>query len=281
MGADESAASLAVLARQKEDLLRDQLKREREALQDDMAKTVKQLLGEIPAYIMKMTLAQFLTLTDIFTESEGREERTRTPRMSRSVKSLSRRSMAIASTSTNVVDKVRRVTRSMTRDSLQSTSIPQGAPSMTPKFHPGLPETPAMLRELVGGRKRLAAKANGDNPPRTSNIFAEPEGGGGKIRRVTRATIRGASLAGNTQRQTEITGGPGGGIGGVVSVELEDGKMLDLDIGADPTTVLANMGPNMVRDLGRLFRAYAAKMTAFYKKCKVSKGEGEDDHTGK
>lgn len=277
MGTKDSASpSLVMLVRQREDRLKDQLRREREAFENDMAVTVRQLLSEIPACIMKMTLAQFLALTDIFTESEARAGRTRS-RMPKSTKSSSIQSTIIAQTPVATMDRVRRVTRSMTRDSLHCTGTSsQTVPIMTPKFHPGLPETPAMLRDLVGGRKRPVASANDDNLPRTSNIFVEP-GERGKIRRVTRATIRGASLARNTRRQTGTTNGPPGGIGGVVSVELDDGKMLDLDIGADPTTVLANMGPNMVRDLGRLFRAYAAKMSAFYKKCKVSsKGEVED-----
>jgi hypothetical protein len=56
-------------------------------------------------------------------------------------------------------------------------------------------------------------------------------------------------------------------LGGVVSVELDNGKLLDLDITRDPSETLAGVGPTMVRDLGRLFKAYAAKMTAFYRKC--------------
>lgn len=221
-----------------------------------MEELVQRLKKDLPSSILQMKLADFLLLSQFPLTSVHLTEPTQ-------------------SQTEATPAKVRRITRSMVqvaRQSIIETDV-RASITATPKFHPGLPETPAIVRE---GRVKRVTKV--PDAPRTSNVFDAPA-----PLRVTRATIRPSIIVappaetpvGSRKRRTIAkTEGP---VGGVVSVEMDNGKVLDLDITASPTRMLSSMGPGMVRDLGRLFKAYAAKMTAFYKKCKVT----DDDSIAK
>lgn len=144
----------------------------------------------------------------------------------------------------------------------------------TPKFHPGLPETPAHIRRR-GGRPR---KSSTVAAAAVSNIFGaseasrRPSAGGG-----TRATIRASMartsgvLSGGGRKRTAAAAAtelPGGM--GLMSLELDDGKTLDVDLTASPSKLMANLGADAVREMKAKMQAYATQLRSFFKRLRVN-----------
>ncbi|PJF18534.1 hypothetical protein PSACC_01680 [Paramicrosporidium saccamoebae] len=158
------------------------IRERRVLLEKELNESLQRLKKELPNGFLKLTLREFLQLETL--------------------------------TRNTIVDKERRMTRSMARHSQRETIVVEqkrqtivtetNTVAQTPKFHPGLPETPAALR---GNRKRNTATAKATT--NSSNIFAEP-----------RTTIRGSI---SSKRAA-----------GLMSVELTDGKVLDVDITESP-----------------------------------------------
>lgn len=171
----------------------------------------------------------------------------------------------------------------------------------TPKFHPGLPETPALIRKRgrsskapsgvlahppsnSTGRKTTRPRASqsgifldpsmhpalhasgrphGSLKKESSNIFAASS----RPSMGTRATVRSSILRidpdtvpGDSRRSLTA---------GMMSVELQDGKLLDVDITESPSKAVANLGAEAVREMKAKMQAYAAQLKSFFKRLKV------------
>lgn len=276
--------------------LQQKIENEREALLIELKSEMELIRKEIPNNLLTMKLLDFFTLTDERRdnpETIGIIQVAQQPsvdlkrlsgnsklppgnskRLSGNDKYLPKETVYVVVKQTPIT-KIRRVTRSMSKSSLipgtGTNPIRDSFITETPKFHPNLPETPAAIRGRIKRIEKPVSNNTLEEVPRTSAIFdARPS----TIRRVTRATIRPSltqsSIPSNSTGQSRKREPESAlNMGGTVSLETDDGKTIDLDISASPTTVVNTMEPSMVRDLGRLFKAYAAKMTAFYKKCKT------------
>jgi len=230
---------------ERKDFFRNTLQTERQALERSLRKVANELRNELPASVLRMSLMEFASLSQFPNKlglTDNDKERD------------------------EPVGKIRRLTR-------RNESLVVAQMAASPKFHPGLPETPANIREAV--RKKILSpkdkKESITKISRTSDVFVDKTPNLNKIRRVTRATLRSSVIPRNpasTAKKCKTTSSKPN-VGGILSLELDDGKVVDVDITGSPTHVIANMGPRMVGDLGKLFKAYAAKMTAFYKKCRV------------
>lgn len=165
-------------------------------------------------------------------------------------------------------DRERRVTRSLAakvrmlsiagHDTLHDSSVTQ-----TPRFHPGLPETPAVIRNA---RSTNAAH----DLHKESSVFNR------RTTRVARATIRPSAVQHSTDAPRTAVKRPAPtstgkeNVGGILSVELTNGKVLDVDITQSPSQMVGSLGREAIRDMKKTMQAYAAQLKSFFKRLKVS-----------
>jgi hypothetical protein len=214
-------------------------------------------IGRMPRALLNLSVREFLLLNNVLEHLNISEQ---TPR--RSSISKRKRLEDTGEIETNL-DPKRRVTRSMARNSsiyIQST-IP--IPS-TPQLHPLLPETPAMLRKAI--------KLAGEND--TQEEFKRPV-------RIARSTIRAtnddqsknffkAPMSRKSVRQSHANSAKEvsalEGDSNVVSLELSDGKVLDVDLSKSPKSMLKGLGSEAVKEVKNKMQAYAAQLRSFFKK---------------
>lgn len=187
-------------------------------LEEELMEALQRLQKELPKDILGLSLREFLKIENLIRKSPV------------------------------LVDRGRRVTRSMankirqsitTEDYKRQTIVTDNSQvAQTPKFHPGLPETPAAIR---GSRPRKSQ--NPGAPPKNSNIFAP-------------STVR-ASI--NRKHS----------VGGLMSVELTGGQVLDVDITESPSKLLAGLGQDAVVEMKKKMQEYAAHLKSFFKRLKV------------
>jgi hypothetical protein len=226
---------METIARQR---VSERASRERALLVAELEEALQNLRNSIPTSYLSLKLRDFLELESL----ENVKENVATG---------------------NGMEWERRMTRSQTAklsllqnetDSKRQTMITEynSIVTATPKFHPGLPETPAAIRN----RQRKAGTIK-VSEPKSSNIFAD-----GK--HVTRATIRSSIMPEETssKRKTVVQSG-------LLSVELADGKVLDVDITASPSKLVAEMGKDAVNDMKSKMQAYATQLRSFFKRLKI------------
>ncbi len=245
------------------------------------------LLAELPPALHALSLRHFLQLSDLLAAAEhgatdGRATRKRTIVLSARPAKRASSIAALAALRTE-----RRVRRSIAHGAAASPAPPartsQGAlPSLpgTPKFHPGLPETPMALRASRRRKNTLA-------PPSTpgaastarslSSLLADPLAGG----RLSHSTIRSTILSSSTAaRAGKENGGavppatpqphPKGGGANFVSLEVDDGSILDIDLRESPSKLAARLGQDSIREMKAKMQAYADQLRDFFKKLKVA-----------
>lgn len=55
-----------------------------------------------------------------------------------------------------------------------------------------------------------------------------------------------------------------------MSLELDDGKMIDVDITASPSKLVAHLGVDAVREMKTKMQAYANQLKSFFKRLRVN-----------
>ena len=230
---------MEAIARQR---VSERASRERALLITELEEALQNLRNSIPTSYLSLKLRDFLELESLEEVPEFGKENVVTG---------------------NGMEWERRMTRSQTaklsllqsETELKRQTMITGYNSIvtaTPKFHPGLPETPAAIRNRQ--RKVTTTKIS---EPKSSNIFAD----GGH---VTRATIRTSIMPERmtSKRKTVVQSG-------LMSVELDDGKVLDVDITASPSKLVAEMGADAVNDMKSKMQAYATQLRSFFKRLKI------------
>jgi hypothetical protein len=212
-----------------------------------------------------MKLRDFLLLTDIASVVDST--------VTASAKKRKVSTVSEADTSGGIsMDSTRRVTRSMSRTS--SLYIPatqqqqrhsQLAVPSTPQLHPLLPETPAALRKAI-----KLAKATTDDATERLEEFKKPV-------RVARSTIRLAPsedahfkppnpIVPPSTKKPAHSKSPPPLDSTVVSLEMSDGKLLDVDLSQSPKTMFKGMGKEAVKEVKSKMQTYAQQLRAFFKK---------------
>lgn len=227
----------------KEDLLLA-IQRERDALEEKLRKIISESLQSIPKELRVKPLKLFLQPPP---QSEGKRKRKTT------MQTASSKPVRLESA---IVD--RRVTRSMASQQegeeptkRQKVSL---VPPNTPKFHPGLPETPAHV-------KKMAAAVPKFNQPRPI--------------RIARSTIKSVTVPRRSsivQERRELEGklNPFEDVG-LVSMELSNGRTVDLDITKSPTSALSalDLGVDALKEVKEKMQAYAKQLRSFFTRLKV------------
>lgn len=226
-------------------IIEERLNQEKIQLRHDIEEAIQLLTASFPPEMLTMSLGQFLQLQNLLEEA-----------------------LALTEGSSNggggeLTDNTRKMTtRSARRTmSLAANRKESIAPRETlvvpptPQFHPGLPETPAMLRKRRRGRESM-----------TSNIFVDKPS-----LRVTRTTIRPSNVQVTSNATSRASRVRQSDVGAVVSVELNDGKCVDVDLAASPSKLVANLGVDAIREMKDKMQAYANQIKSFFKRLKVAK----------
>ena len=235
----------------------EKLNRLRQELKNELAKNMISELNVLSPVVLTMSIREFLLLTDI-TTSLPRENYLKRQRET--------------STEEDSFDVKRRITRSMARSSnITNTGTVNEVPA-TPRLHPLLPETPAIIRKAIKLEK--AAKEEASVASKESAPFIK------KSLRITRSTIRIAkSNCDNTtnnvfkapahQKSTQnkkVQHEVEDQNAAVVSVELSDGKVLDINLAESPKSMFKGMGAEAVKEVRAKMQEYAAQLRSFFKK---------------
>ena len=201
----------------------------RDELKKELEIAARELKSQLPEGLLNMRLVDFMLLQSIVDPTVNKNEIDPEP-----------------------LNNGRRMTRSATRVSSiarKDSIITQYNVPNTPSFNPALPETPADVRRAVRQKRALA----------DSNIFVVPDEQK-KVRRITRATIRNIAPA-VEDKKSEV-------LGGTISVELADGKTVDLDLTQSPSRVVQQIGQDKaaMKDLRGKMKQYASQLKTFFKK---------------
>lgn len=121
-------------------------------------------------------------------------------------------------------------------------SVPQ-----TPKFHPGLPETPAAVRNAYR-RQRLVDESKEQNLAAKRETF-----------RLTRSTI----IARPSVERSSLKGKRRSDVGAILSVELDGGRTMDVDISQSPSKLAADLGKDCIGEMKRQMQAYVSRVKKF------------------
>lgn len=238
---------------------------------------VREGLDALPKSLHNITLREFLLLESFVSALKVVMDSNDVPSNSSPTKSSKKPRLVIENrVSTIVNDNTRRVTRSMTRSSSiaavadnQSSLIPS-----TPRLHPLLPETPAILRKAI----KLAKET--DHHTTADDEFRRPV-------RITRSSIRVVRNENNNPnvfkqptvpkkptRQSNVKRRKNEEEEGnvveldstVVSLELSNGKVLDVDLSQSPKSMFKGLGSDAVKEVKSKMKTYAAQLRAFFKK---------------
>lgn len=140
----------------------------------------------------------------------------------------------------------------------------------TPKFHPGLPETPAQIKRAAGG---VVPKFEQSRPVRIarSTIRTVPTRSSSSsiIATDSKEEKTAVALTGKTKR-APTTANPFQDVG-VVSMELSNGRTVDLDITKSPTTAISalDLGVDALKEVKQKMQTYANQLRSFFTKLKV------------
>ncbi len=105
----------------------------------------------------------------------------------------------------------------------------------TPRFHPGLPETPAAVRSAAG---RASVRGS---------ILATPVG-------------RGRRPAGRDTLPAPAN---------LISVQLDSGATVDVDITQSPSKIASGLGADAVRELRAKMSVYASQLRVFFSRLRT------------
>lgn len=209
--------------------LQELIRNERAILEKKLTGELCRIKRELPVSVLQITLREFLQLEMLpIVEARGPSIADKTRRVTRSMSAKLRESIT--------VEDSKRMT-------MRTTDVP--IITQTPKFHPGLPETPAAIR---AARRRTSKALASNAAPKTSNIFNDPSVP------VVRASI--------TRKRTMD-------MGSVMSVELTDGKVLDVDITQSPSKLLQGLGKDAVQEMRSKMQTYATHLKAFFKRLQL------------
>lgn len=281
---DEQCRLRAEPVRQPRELLEGRICSARQALQKDLHEALQRLRSELPPEWLALSLGEFLRLENFTAQlrnflpaatcpgappppTEGRARRRTViaaDKERRVTRSMAARQSSVAAESTLAEDKRQTL--------LADPKMTAAVVPATPKFHPGLPETPAHIRRRGGRPRKSSSVANAA----VSNIFGgagasqRPSTGGGGPRATIRASIARTSgaVGGGKRTAAEATGLSGGM--GLMSLELDDGKLLDVDLAASPSKLMANLGADAVREMKAKMQAYATQLRSFFKRLRVN-----------
>ncbi len=190
---------------------------------------VKTALDNLPPSLRDMTLRDFLSLIEVAPQIES------TPRK-RKILGLDATDVARISTINNTD---RRMTRSMTAKMRQeSFIIPRDSniiPPATPRLFPGLPETPAAIRQRI-----------------QRNEVAKPV-------RIAGSTIRATNIVA-AEKENEVN------VMNLIHMELSDGKVVDVDLTKSPGSVFTGIGKEKATEVKEWLSQYANAFTSFLKR---------------
>lgn len=247
--------------------MRKELKRELEAY-------VKAEFSSLPTSIKNMTMRDFLQLLD-FTAIEPPKSAVKRKRDTLVDKS---------DIEEDNRDTKRRVTRSMARSSSIYVGNSSGTASAqvpaTPKLHPLLPETPAILRKAIRLEKAAREESNtdqasaldfkkpvritrstirvirGDTDPNANDVFKAP------VAPTSRRSMRPSKVGGKTAAASNAIAEDVS----TVSVELSDGQVLDINLAESPKSMLKGLGTEAVKEVRAKIQTYAAQLRSLFKK---------------
>ena len=246
--------------------LEDELRKQRADLLKEYDVLVKKELKSLPKELLSMTVRDLLQLAEMADYTD-------------TVPSSATKKRRIESRDSEIIDS-RRVTRSMARNSslyIPSTTTTTNASDVpsTPKLHPLLPETPAVLRKAIRLAKasqpdpidepseetpdfkrpvRIARSTIRVVPADDANVFKAP------IAPKSRKSVRHSAITTTTAKQEAPHDST------VVSLELSDGKVLDVDLSQSPKTMFKGMGKEAVKEVKSKMQTYAMQLRAFFKK---------------
>lgn len=222
--------------------LEEQVDKERKQLQLECEKWVSEAIKGLPGNVLSMKLRDFIQLSSVDDSIIVEGSAVKKARLDH------QDNEEILAENHTLTDG-RRVTRSMSRNS--SLYIPS-----TPQLHPLLPETPAVLRKAIKLAKAASSTADDD--------YKRPV-------RITRSTIRASTIAakqdeGNVFKAPHKPAAVKPADSTVVSLELSDGKVLDVDLSQSPKTMFKGMGKEAVKEVKSKMQTYAQQLRAFFKK---------------
>lgn len=254
-----------------ESLMKEKVTLERVALHFSLQKVVTEALAKMPKELVEMNLEDFLALLSVYTtksaddEVENAKKKRKQTILGLDVKDVNRLTIGLSE------DSGRRLTRSMAAKLRQQTLViaepteEQRKQWMaTPKLYPGLPETPAIIRQAIREEK-AATMANpiriAGSTIRATNIQAEPPTPVTQAKRVkTSKTVRKISENDENCKAANPL------VSNLIHMELSDGKILDVDLTQSPGTIFKGMEKDKTSEVKQWLSQYANSFTNFLKR---------------
>jgi hypothetical protein len=255
-----------------ERLLKEMITIRRAALQSSLQKVVTEALAKMPKELVEMNLEDFLSLLSIYSTKTSAEDEVENIKKKRKqtilgldLEDVDRLTMGFPE------DSGRRLTRAMAAKLRQQTLVMKELTEeqkkqwvATPKLHPGLPETPAIIRQAIREEK-AATMANpiriAGSTIRATNIQAEPPTPITKAQRTkTSKIVRKISENDENCKAANPL------VSNLIHMELSDGKILDVDLTQSPGTIFKGMEKDKTSEVKQWLSQYANSFTNFLKR---------------
>jgi hypothetical protein len=262
-----------------EQLLKDKIASERASLYSNLQNIVNEAMAKMPKELVEMNLEDFLCLLSIYSaksidnELDNAKRKRKQTILGLDMKEVNRLTMGFPE------DSGRRLTRSMAAKLRQQTLV-IGEPTeeqkrqwmATPRLHPGLPETPAIIRQAIKEEKSGVAPAQAKANPiriagstiRATNIIHQDQEPPTPLTQAKRT-----KMDKNTKKMPENDENSKAAnplVSNLIHMELSDGKILDVDLTQSPGTIFKGMEKEKTSEVKQWLSQYANSFTNFLKR---------------